>query len=701
LTGGDRKPASRFAVVIPLYNHARFIAEAIDSVLKQTRPADEIIVIDDGSADEGYGIAARLLTGHPGAIVTKQPNAGAHAAINRAIETATADTIAILNSDDVFHPDKLARCEQIIRSQAEPVLIIGAVRIIDEAGATVSEGATIDWLHRARAFFAATGLLPLSLLHENFAVTTSNMVFPRSLWQRNGGFQPLRYCHDLDFLMASARHATLHLDQDSIHVSYRIHPQNTIKERLEKIRVEIAAVMVSALLEAPAALIGDSAATPALSALLQMIRAKNVSDLALLLAATYRHYPDRSGFFAAVTASEFYRDVLPRPRLQINVAIEVGSFDRGGLEKVVLDSAVSFRQRGINPVIISAGAVGRLGAVAAGHGIEVVQLPAANRSGFYTSLLQVRGIRLAMSHFSRTGYRVFRQLGIPNITFIHNVYANLSGDALQNFRDDDQYVDRYVAVSANAARYAVHRLGVPPAKVRTIPNGLILAEHELADQRATAADRASLGIAPDDYVFLNVASYNLHKAHYLMAEAMQIVLKHRQHIKIVCIGNEIHPPHVRHLRDYLQRTGLANHMLMPGYCENVAAFHKMSDAFLLPSFIEGWSIAMNEAMFHGKPMILSDTGGASEVIDGEDIGIIVPNEYGDILDLDARLLDDLAYQPRHYRTAPHLASAMLRFADNRAAWQSAGRLGRKKVTGRYDFAHAVDRYIAEIEQLAG
>jgi glycosyltransferase involved in cell wall biosynthesis len=377
----------------------------------------------------------------------------------------------------------------------------------------------------------------------------------------------------------------------------------------------------------------------------------------------------------------------------LTVAIEVSAFDKGGLEKVVLDSAIVFRQRGIIPIIVSVGAVGHLGVIAASHGVEVLQLPVSGRDLFYRELLKARNVRLTMSHFSRVGYRIFESLGIPNITFIHNVYAMLAGDALANFRADDALVDKYISVSPKATRYASQRLGVDEAKITTIPNGLILQEHRGREQSAIPTDRAQFGIKDSDYVFLNVASYNLHKAHYLMAQAIEIISGQRDDIKIVCVGNEIYPPHVRQLRDHLKSAKLESLMLMPGFYSDVAPLHKMADAFILPSFIEGWSIAMNEAMFYGKPMILSDTGGSSEVIQNDDIGILLPNEYGDVLNLDAKLLDELAYMPRDYSTAPELVRAMLRFANERQDWAMAGKSGRSKVTAQYDFSDTVDRYL--------
>jgi glycosyltransferase involved in cell wall biosynthesis len=736
----DRSTAiGTFAVVIPLYNHERYIGAAIESVLRQTRPVDEIILIDDGSVDAGFQIASDRLRGHTHTKLDRQVNAGAHVAINRAIESSNCEYVAILNSDDIFFPEKIAQSEAIFRAQNNIDLLIGGVEIIDESGLTVSSGSTIDWLDRAHRFFSLTGLIGLSLLHENFAVTTSNMVFRKELWRRNGGFQALRYCHDLDFLMTSLLNGHIHYDS-ARYISYRVHKTNTIKDSLAKIRVEIAAVLANAFRECGHALTGGVNAGKTIAALYELIKTKDVSSLALILSAVRSSYADRGAFYRAVISEEQYRayemvlegvptsqiamayeppmqlhnpsgDDIPsirsadargiRKKSPLTVAIEVGSFDKGGLEKVVLDSAISFKQHGIQPIIVSAGPVGHLATVAASHGVEVLQLPIAGRDIFYSALLRVREVKLTMSHFSRVGYKIFRKLGIPNITFIHNVYAMLAGDALSNFKADDHLVGMYISVSPKATRYASNKLGVDAAKIVTIPNGLILNEHQDRASLATPADRGRFGLKPSDYVFLNVASYNLHKGHYLMAQAMDIVRTQRSDIKLVCIGNEIYPPHVQQLRDHLKSRGLESSMSLPGFYADVSPFFKMADAFVLPSFIEGWSIAMNEAMFYKKPMILSDTGGASEVIENEDIGILLDNEYGDVINLDAQMLDELAYSPRDYLTAPGLANAMLRFAIDPVKWAAAGRLGHSKVVNRYNFSDVVARYIDIIHQCIG
>lgn len=384
---------------------------------------------------------------------------------------------------------------------------------------------------------------------------------------------------------------------------------------------------------------------------------------------------------------------------KLGVLIELASFDKGGLEKVVLDSAIAFDRQRFDVTIVTPGKVGHLGAVARDAGLRVIGLPAEEPQRAYDRLLSELPIDVAMSHFSNAGYPLFARHKIPNITFIHNVYAFFSPAQAKAFARDDRYVDCYVSVSNNATRFAVRNLGVDADKIVTVPNGLIISEHEAREKKPVKLTRAELGLADSDYVFANIASYNLHKGHYVMADAMRHLLTQRRDVKILCVGNVVYPPHVEELRAYLKEHGLDQHILMPGYFPDVEDVHRVSDAFLLPSFIEGWSIAMNEAMFYRKPMILTDTGASAEVIENNDIGILVPNEYGDTPDLNSRLLDELAYAPRSYAIAPVLAGAMNDMASNRDEWRARAEAGRQKIYERFDFSKIVKRYEEIIENV--
>lgn len=94
------------SVIIPTYNRAHCLARALDSVLAQSLAAHEIIVVDDGSTDN---TAALLAESYPMVTLIQQNNQGVSAARNRAIEQASGEWIALLDSDDAWVADKLAQ----------------------------------------------------------------------------------------------------------------------------------------------------------------------------------------------------------------------------------------------------------------------------------------------------------------------------------------------------------------------------------------------------------------------------------------------------------------------------------------------------------------------------------------------------------------------------------------------------------------
>lgn len=379
-------------------------------------------------------------------------------------------------------------------------------------------------------------------------------------------------------------------------------------------------------------------------------------------------------------------------RSKINLLIELDTFDKGGLQKVVLDSAVRFNKDIFEVTIVSINGGGHLAEMAKQQNIVVYELPLIGKEKAYKKILRERNINLSNLHFSHFGYPLLKDLNIPNITFIHNVYAFLRNKALQDFIDSDKYVDLYISVSNNCTKYAVSKLGIKESKVITIPNGLIIDEHQKRQENAMPLKRNDLGLLENDYVFLNPASYNLHKGHYVMIDAMKKIIKTRQDIKILCIGNIIYKPHYDELVSYLKRSGLDQYIILPGYVTGIETIYPIVDAFLMPSFIEGWSIAMNEAMFYKKPLLMTDTGGACDVIENSDIGILIENEYGDTINLYSESLDDMAYNQREFKISQHLANAMIEFADNKEYWKNAGEKGYTKIIEKYNFDNVVKQY---------
>ncbi|WP_048440572.1 glycosyltransferase family 2 protein [Caenimonas sp. SL110] len=120
----------KFSVVIPLYNKARFVEGAVRSALAQTMPVHEIIVVDDGSSDNGPDIVRAI--GDKRVRLVTQKNAGVSAARNQGIALAQGDWVAFLDADDWHHPQLLAFLAQAHAAHPQAQVLAAGFRCMDE-----------------------------------------------------------------------------------------------------------------------------------------------------------------------------------------------------------------------------------------------------------------------------------------------------------------------------------------------------------------------------------------------------------------------------------------------------------------------------------------------------------------------------------------------------------------------------------------
>ena len=158
----------RITAVIPAFEAANFIAEAVASLRSQTLPPHEIIVVDDGSSDETATAAERA-----GARVIRQPNGGPASARNTGIRAATTEWVALLDADDLSRPSRLER-------QAE--------RLGDSKVAVVFSGHHVDgWVPKA-----PPAPITFDVLWAKNWIPASTVLLRRSAWEASGGFDEAR-----------------------------------------------------------------------------------------------------------------------------------------------------------------------------------------------------------------------------------------------------------------------------------------------------------------------------------------------------------------------------------------------------------------------------------------------------------------------------------------------------------------------------
>jgi cellulose synthase/poly-beta-1,6-N-acetylglucosamine synthase-like glycosyltransferase len=121
----------KFSVVIPLYNKARYVEAAVRSVLAQTLPALEVIVVDDGSTDGGPERIEAL--GNERVRLLRQANAGVSAARNAGIAAARGDWVAFLDADDWHHPLLLAQLARVHALHPQADMVAAGFRCVSDA----------------------------------------------------------------------------------------------------------------------------------------------------------------------------------------------------------------------------------------------------------------------------------------------------------------------------------------------------------------------------------------------------------------------------------------------------------------------------------------------------------------------------------------------------------------------------------------
>jgi len=232
------------SVVIPLFNHEKFIREALDSVLNQTVQDFEIIVINDGSTDNSATIVQNISDDRIHYIFQK--NIGAHDTINRGLGLAKGKYISILNSDDVYMSSRFERCLDILERDPGKEAVFSGIEYINENGEYLKTtlGAEENWNHleETTPSYRHANNLTLDLLTGNFLKTTSNLFCSRKCTRSVGQFRNLRYCHDYDYFLRLSRRVEVAIINEPL-LKYRTHAFNTLNENKAVVDFECALVL--------------------------------------------------------------------------------------------------------------------------------------------------------------------------------------------------------------------------------------------------------------------------------------------------------------------------------------------------------------------------------------------------------------------------------------------------------------------------
>ena len=205
-------PAPRVTVVIAAHDAEAHIGVAIESVLAQTLPAAELIVVDDGSADATAEIAAR----YDGVEVLSQPNRGPSAARNAGVARSSGDFLAFLDADDLMTPQRLEVQSGHLGGHPDLEIVFGSQEVRMEDGAHPP-------------YWAEGSALPVRTVGPGDIerIYHLSMLLRRSAWDRVGGFdESMRMSEDLDWTLRASELGLGMAVIDEVVTIRRVHAAN-------------------------------------------------------------------------------------------------------------------------------------------------------------------------------------------------------------------------------------------------------------------------------------------------------------------------------------------------------------------------------------------------------------------------------------------------------------------------------------------
>jgi glycosyltransferase involved in cell wall biosynthesis len=206
---------TRVSVVIPCFNHAGFLADALDSVRAQTWPEVETIVVDDGSTDDPASVVKR----YADVRLLRQPNRGLSAARNAGWQASHGDVLIFLDADDVLHSGAAAAAVAELAAHPEAMMAFGRLELMDADGNAIPASLPI-----------VTERFYEELLRRNYIRTPAMAALRRGVMELVGGFDPS--CspsadYDLWLRVARRYHIVAHA---ALVARYRQHSANMSRD---------------------------------------------------------------------------------------------------------------------------------------------------------------------------------------------------------------------------------------------------------------------------------------------------------------------------------------------------------------------------------------------------------------------------------------------------------------------------------------
>jgi len=283
-----------------------------------------------------------------------------------------------------------------------------------------------------------------------------------------------------------------------------------------------------------------------------------------------------------------------------------------------------------------------------------------------TRLMKKMQIDIVHTHLYRANLagRIAAKLaGIPVIIANeHNIDSWKKFSQRLNDRALAKITNKIIAVSDAVKDFYVKKIGISEDKIITIYNGVDISKFQTYVN--TNKQKEEFGIKPDEKIITIIGRLHQQKGHLYFLKAAQIIREKNPKVKFLIVGDG---PLEEQLRSMSEDLGISKNVVFTGLREDIPQILAMSDISVLASLREGFSITVLESMAAGKPVVVTDVGGNSEVVEHGKTGFIIP----------AQSPEDLALYSLNLINNQELAKKMGQEAEKRVLNFSIDRMVEK------------------------
>lgn len=394
------------------------------------------------------------------------------------------------------------------------------------------------------------------------------------------------------------------------------------------------------------------------------------------------------------------KTLLKSPDVEINpnlpvIGLVVSQFDKGGLEQAVFNLYEGYRRYGYRTYILCQ-------SNNVGYFAKKLNSPndlfVFNNNPFrFILFCKQKNISWLHYHYNTFLIKFVKKIGIHTIYSIQNIYSWLSDTEMKERSELINTADHVVAGASFSKEYYCKRSNTPSSRVEVIPIGVNTKELDNTnlDKKFT---RDSLGLNQNDIILGFIASFHQVKHQMNMIGAMEEIIKVNPQIKLIFVGNIGHQKYYQQVKDIWEKSPAKNNIIHIPFIDHSQLgefLRKTIDIFILPTIQEGCSNAVIDALYCGKPMLLTNVGNASDLEHLKSV-VVVERPYKDLYSFRQSDIDQICLEKKS-RNNDEIVRGILKIADNLEQFRLAAEDAAKLYASQCDKSTMVERYINLIQ----